>query len=233
MSDGDDGTWTAIHSDLWLTQSVRTLFVMSSRPVPLFRSFHFVPPSSPHSPVMDSPTSSTSGSSSSGCSSTSTADPADAAIYGEGSYYNIRRGIELRAISDDFSGLFATEPLKKGTIVWKNRGDGPAEEKYRKIYGEDIQHLTPSELRYFIRYSYQNDDDLFISPLNEEEVNYDYSNFWNHSCDPCTLPLDEDHWVAIRDIKAGEQLTIDYSTFDSNESDPARHGTRLAVAVKM
>ena len=44
----------------------------------------------------------------------------------------------------------------------------------------------------------------------------DYSNFWNHSCQPSTLPLDEDHWIAIRDIKTGEQLTIDYSTFDSN-----------------
>lgn len=28
--------------------------------------------------------------------------------------------------------------------------------------------------------------------------------------------MDEDHWVAIRDINIGEQLTIDYACFDSN-----------------
>lgn len=153
---------------------------------------------------MDSPT------------STSTSDSSDAAIYGEGPYHNIRRGIELRAIAEDFSGLFLTEGVKAGTILWKNRSNGPAEEKYRKIYGEDIQHLTQEELKYFIRYSYQNDSSYFITPLSDAEVNLDYSNFHNHSCNPNVLPQDEDHWVAIRDIEAGEQLTIDYCTFDSN-----------------
>jgi hypothetical protein len=168
---------------------------------------------------MDSTSSASSSGSSSTSSSTSTnsSSDGDAAIYGSGAYYNIRRGIELRQIDDDFSGLFTTEFFPKGTILWKNRGDGPAEEKYRKIYGEDIQHLTPSELKYFIRYSYQNDDEFFISPLSEEEVHYDYSNFWNHSCRPNTLPSGEDLWVAIRDIEVGEQLTIDYACFDSNE----------------
>lgn len=47
-------------------------------------------------------------------------------------------------------------------------------------------------------------------------MNFDYSNYWNHSCRPNTLPLGEDLWVAIRDIPAGEQLTIDYACFDSN-----------------
>ena len=174
--------------------------------------------SPPPSSNMDSTSSSASGSSSTSSStSTNSSSDGDAAIYGSGAYYNIRRGIELRQIDDDFSGLFTTEFFPKGTILWKNRGDGPAEEKYRKIYGEDIQHLTPSELKYFIRYSYQNDDEFFISPLSEEEVHYDYSNFWNHSCRPNTLPCGEDLWVAIRDIEIGEQLTIDYACFDSNE----------------
>jgi hypothetical protein len=99
----------------------------------------------------------------------------------------------MRHISDDFQGLFALEPLAAGTILWKNRADGPAEVSYRKIYGSDLRTLSPDELRYFIRYSYQNDDDFFISPLCAEEVDRDLSNYWNHSCDPNTVPLDEDH----------------------------------------
>lgn len=111
--------------------------------------------------LMDSSSASSTGGSSSGGSSTSSStstnssDSGDAAIFGAGPYYNIRRGIELRQIDDDFSGLFTLQPFPAGTVLWKNRGDGPAEEKYRKIYGEDIQHLTASELKYFIRYSYQ------------------------------------------------------------------------------
>ncbi len=149
---------------------------------------------------------SSASSSSSSSTSTGGADPADAALYGEGSYHNIRRGIVLRQISDDFQGLFATEPLPAGTVLWKNRADGPAEEQYRKIYGEDLRLLSAEELKYFIRYSYQNDDEFFISPLCAEEVDLDYSNYWNHSCFPNTLPRDEDHWVACRDIAAGEQV---------------------------
>lgn len=175
--------------------------------------------------MCDSPSSSSSsansassgGSGSSSSSGGSSTSDADAHIYGTGSFHNIRRGIELRLIADDFHGLFATEPLPAGTIVWKNREDGPAEERYRKIYGEEIEHLSPAELKFFIRYSYQNDDEFFISPLTAHEVDLDYSNYWNHSCNPNTLPFDEDHWVTIRDVEAGEHLTIDYATFDSNQ----------------
>jgi hypothetical protein len=105
----------------------------------------------------------------------------EASVYGTGPYHNIRRGIEMRHISDDFQGLFALEPLAAGTVLWKNRADGPAEVSYRKIYGSDLRTLSPAELRYFIRYSYQNDDDFFISPLCAEEVDRDLSNYWNHS----------------------------------------------------
>jgi len=152
--------------------------------------------------------------------SSSTSDSSlesEAAQFGTGPYHNVRRGIELRSISDDFQGLFAMEPLAKGTVLWHNRADGPAEVRYRKIYGEHIEDLSPEQLRFFIRYSYQQNDDLFISPLCAEEVDADFSNYFNHSCEPNTLPLGEDNWVAVRDIAEGEQLTIDYCTFDSNQ----------------
>lgn len=48
--------------------------------------------------------------------------------------------------------------------------------------------------------------------------------FINHSCDPnCeTDEIDGRIWViALRDIKAGEELTYDYMLYDGAEDDPA------------
>jgi hypothetical protein len=48
--------------------------------------------------------------------------------------------------------------------------------------------------------------------------------FINHSCDPnCeTDEMDDRVWIiAIRDIKAGEELTYDYMLYDGAEDDPA------------
>jgi len=172
------------------------------------------------SPRRHSSSDCSSSSSASSCPSNSSPDEVevddDASYFGVGAYYNIRHGIILKQISDDFQGLFSEEFIPAGSVVWKNRRDGPAESGYRKLYGSDIASLNETEQSFFIRYSYQNGSDYFISPLNCEEVGRDASNFWNHSCDPNTLPSDEDHWVAIRDIQPGEQLTIDYCTFDSN-----------------
>jgi SET domain-containing protein len=117
------------------------------------------------------------------------------------------------------SGLYAEKAITKGTLVWKNRADGPAEKLYHRININDVESLPEDKKKIFIKYSYQQSDELFITPLTEEEVNLDYSNYWNHSCDPNCLPVDEDHWISIKDIKSGEQVTIDYCTFDCNKYD--------------
>ncbi len=141
----------------------------------------------------------------------------------------MRRGFEQHREVREERGV-----RRKGTVLWKNRADGPAEAQYRKIYGEDLRLLSAEEVKYFIRYSYQNDDEFFISPLSSSEVNLDFSNYWNHSCEPNTLPKDEDHWVAWRDIQEGEQLTIDYGTFDSNPCTYTRAhaGTRVRREIR-
>ena len=56
----------------------------------------------------------------------------------------------------------------------------------------------------------QIDDDLFIAPVTEEEreVSMLYSN---HSCDPNLGVRGEITFVAMRDIRAGEELTHDWA----------------------
>ena len=136
--------------------------------------------------------------------------------FGSGPYYNIRKGIGLKE-NELGKGLYAEENIRKGTIVWTNRPNGPAETKYHRVKLGDVEKLPEDQKKIFIKYSYQQTNDLFITPLTQEEVDLDYSNYWNHSCDPNCLPVDEDNWIAVKDIYKGEQVTIDYCTFDSNE----------------
>jgi hypothetical protein len=138
--------------------------------------------------------------------------------FGQDSYYNIKKGIVLKS-NDLGNGLYAEQDIPKNTLVWKNRDDGPAEKLYHRVKIDEVEGLSPEKKKVFIKYSYQQTDELFITPLTEEEVDLDYSNYWNHSCDPNCLPIDEDHWMSVKDIKVGEQLTIDYCTFDCNKYD--------------
>jgi len=62
----------------------------------------------------------------------------------------------------------------------------------------------------------QIDDDLFIAPVIEEEreLSMLYSN---HSCDPNLGMRGEITFVAMRDIRAGEELTHDWAMTDDDD----------------
>ena len=62
----------------------------------------------------------------------------------------------------------------------------------------------------------QIDDDLFVTPVTEEEreLSMLYSN---HSCDPNLGMRGEITFVAMRDILAGEELTHDWAMTDDDE----------------
>jgi hypothetical protein len=62
----------------------------------------------------------------------------------------------------------------------------------------------------------QIDDDLFIAPVTDEEreLSMLYSN---HSCDPNLGMRGEITFVAMRGIRAGEELTHDWATTDDDD----------------
>jgi SET domain-containing protein len=102
-------------------------------------------------------------------------------------------------------GLFATTDIAKNEIVAVKGG-------YiidRKTLREKIvPRLGSVEL--------QIDDDLFIAPITgeERESSMLYSN---HSCDANLGIRGEITFVAMRDIRAGEELTHDWATTDDDD----------------
>ncbi len=59
-------------------------------------------------------------------------------------------------------------------------------------------------------FALQIDDEFYLSPRYEDEVD-DMTVFINHSCDPNVGFRGQVVYVAMRDIKAGEELCHDYS----------------------
>ena len=102
-------------------------------------------------------------------------------------------------------GLFAMADIAKGEIVAVKGGhivDG-------KILREKITpQLGPVEI--------QIDDDLFIAPVTKEERESSML-YSNHSCDPNLGIRGAITFVAIRDIRAGEELTHDWAMTDDDD----------------
>lgn len=68
-------------------------------------------------------------------------------------------------------------------------------------------------------------DGLFLAPLTAEEFE-PVMMFLNHSCEPTVGVQGQIVFVALRDVAAGEELTIDYGTIDHNAEPMAcRCGT--------
>ena len=110
--------------------------------------------------------------------------------------------IEVRDSHIKGKGLFAKEPFRKG-------------EKFRVIYGEHSWIImTDKEFQEYIKtvtsYDavYLGNGKHRVSTVSREE---DPSNYGNHSCGPNIASTHDDEKIALRDIAAGEELTIDYS----------------------
>jgi SET domain-containing protein len=102
-------------------------------------------------------------------------------------------------------GLFAAADIAKNEIVAVKGGHILD----RKTLREKITPvLGPVEI--------QIDDDLFIAPVTEEERELSML-YLNHSCDPNIGIRGEITFVAMHDIRAGEELTQDWAMTDDDE----------------
>jgi len=112
---------------------------------------------------------------------------------------------EVRESKIHGRGLFATADTAKEEIVAVKGGHVID----RKALRDKIApRLGPVEI--------QIDHDLFIAPVTEEEreLSMLYSN---HSCDPNLGIRGEITFVAMRDIRAGEELTHDWAMTDDDD----------------
>ena len=112
---------------------------------------------------------------------------------------------EVRESTIHGRGLFATADITKDEIVAVKGGRIVDRETLR----EKITPLLGSV-------EIQIDADLFIAPVTDEEreLSMLYSN---HSCDANLGIRGEITFVAMRDIRAGEELTHDWATTDNDD----------------
>lgn len=106
-------------------------------------------------------------------------------------------------------GCFAGEDIKKGQTVWR------FDDGIDLVFAEkDFSKFPESFVEFLKMYAY--------SPLNDSEKKYilcaDNARHMNHSESPNLDETPEGLNVALRDIKAGEELTCDYSQFDKDAS---------------
>jgi SET domain-containing protein len=102
-------------------------------------------------------------------------------------------------------GLFAQEPIRKDTVVW--RFDPVID---TLISAEGLSGLAAPAREQIESYVYLD------NRTGEHILCGDDARFFNHSVDPNVIDdgLDPYRCVAARDIDTGEELTQDYFSFD-------------------
>jgi uncharacterized protein len=118
------------------------------------------------------------------------------------SYFSLKT--EVRESPIHGRGLFAIAPIAQDEVVAVKGGHIISREQL----GEITPKLGPVEI--------QIGDDLFIAPVTEEEreASMLYSN---HSCAANLGLRGEITFVALRDIRAGEELTHDWCVTDDDD----------------
>jgi len=115
-------------------------------------------------------------------------------------------GLIIRSSDIHAAGCYTTAPIKNGTMVIEYTGPLISKDEGDKRYeGREYTYL------------FGMDDGRVID-------GHGMAAFINHSCDPnCeTDEVDGKLWIiALRDIKAGEELSYDYCLWDGEEDDPA------------
>ena len=108
-------------------------------------------------------------------------------------------------------GIYAARDIDEGELMFI--GEGKSQRLITRRYVE--KNWNEEEKLHFRRYAYPVSDELFI--LWDEDPSE-----WapqNHSCYPNTA-FDGLNVLAIRDIKAGEELTLDYAQFLDENMEP-------------
>jgi SET domain-containing protein len=112
---------------------------------------------------------------------------------------------EIRESKIHGRGLFAVADIVKDEIIAVKGG--------HIVDGETLREEITPELG---SVEIQIDDDMFIAPVTEEERELSML-YLNHSCDPNIGMRGEITFVAMRDIRASEELTHDWAMTDDHE----------------
>ena len=113
---------------------------------------------------------------------------------------------ERRDSAIEGRGLFAIADIDAGEIV-AVKGGAIIDTATLERIGTEV---SPAEI--------QIEDDLYIAPLRADEVEENMLRL-NHSCSPNVGVRGQITFVAMRDIAAGTELTIDYAMIDGDPDE--------------
>ena len=111
---------------------------------------------------------------------------------------------EVRDSLIEGRGLFARDPIARGEIVAVKGGHVLTGAQWAVLEPE----LGPAEI--------QITEDLVIAPVRTEQ-RHGGMLYTNHSCDPNLAIQGQIVLVTMRDVAAGEELTIDWATTDDGD----------------
>jgi uncharacterized protein len=101
-------------------------------------------------------------------------------------------------------GLFAGEPIPKGTVIWAF--DEPIDQRFTPA---DVSKMPPMMKAFLSRYAYCERGTLVLCG--------DHARFMNHSPTPsCGNDASRRVTLALRDIAKDEELTDDYATMEDS-----------------
>jgi len=134
------------------------------------------------------------------------------AIIAEGLARHARRQLPY-AVRQNGTGfaMYAARDLPAGSVVFE--GEGRAQRIVTRSHVERTWSQADREV--FYRYAYPIGPDVFVM-WDREPAGWAPQN---HSCDPNTAFLGL-NLTAVRDIRAGEELTVDYATFYDGHMTP-------------
>ena len=110
--------------------------------------------------------------------------------------------------------LIARRDIPAGTVLFgENDWADDAERKAFSTLSEDEFRALPAERRaVFACYGYNTAPHEITGTFDLQAVRHP-TNFANHSCDPNSGYDGADSIVALRPIRAGEEIVMDYGTF--------------------
>jgi len=113
---------------------------------------------------------------------------------------------EKRSSAIQGRGLFARHAISAGEVVAVKGGAVMDSVAFARVRDQ----VSPAEI--------QIEDDLYIAPRTAAEVEANILCL-NHSCRPNVGVRGQITFVAMRDIPAGSELTIDYAMIDGNPAE--------------
>lgn len=100
-------------------------------------------------------------------------------------------------------GVFTVNDIKKGDVVWK------LDKHFVKYFTqEEVDEMGEIQKKYVHKYAH-----ISAGRENIWEMDIDNTRWMNHSEDP-NIEFDDEKGWAIMDIKAGDEMTCNYQSFD-------------------